>query len=74
LQVKHILSPIAKKHEMVLRCAKDAVNSTLPVETDTDVVKLKDKKNNDIITIYEKDDTEIQNTYNTLGVNNNVYS
>ena len=44
---------------MVLRCAKDSVNSTLPVETDTDVVKLKDKKNKDIITVYEKDETEI---------------
>ena len=49
---------------MVLRCSKDSVYSTLPVETDTDVVKLKDKKNKDIITVYEKDETEIQDASN----------
>ena len=59
---------------MTLRCAKDAVNSTLPVETDTDVVKLKDKKNNDIITVYEKDDTEIQTTHREIGITNNVFT
>ena len=62
------------KHEMVLRCTKDSVNTTLPVETDTNVVKLKDKKNNDIITVYEKDDTEVQSTHSNIGVTNNVFT
>ncbi len=60
LQIKHLISRENGKHEMTLRCTKDSVHSTLPVETDTNVVKLKDKKNNDIITVYEKDESEVQ--------------
>jgi len=75
LQVKHVISRIAKKHEMILRCTKDSVNSTLPVETDTDVVKLKDKKNKDVITVYEKDETEIQVASKQIGkVNNDIFT
>jgi hypothetical protein len=71
LQVKHLLSRENGKHDMVLRCAKDSVYSTLPVETDTDVVKLKDKKNKDIITVYEKDETEIETASKQIGTANN---
>jgi len=74
LQIKHMISRENDKHEMVLRCTKDSVNTTLPVETDTNVVKLKDKKNNDIITVYEKDDTEVQSTHSNIGVTNNVFT
>jgi hypothetical protein len=38
---------------------KDAVTSALPLETDKDVVKLKDKNNNQIINVYENDNREI---------------
>ena len=41
-----------------MRCVKDAVTSALPVETDKEVVKLKDKNNNQIINIYEDDNKE----------------
>ena len=70
LQIKHTLSRENGKHDMVMRCSKDSVNSTLPVETDTDVVKLKDKKNKDIITVDEKDNSEIT----TVSGNNNIFT
>ena len=59
LQVKHIVDQINQKHEMIMRCVKDAVTSALPVETDKSVVKLKDKNNNQIINIYEDDNREV---------------
>jgi hypothetical protein len=60
---------------MILRCAKDSVNTSLPVETDTEVVKLKDKRNNDIITVYEKDETEIQTASKQIGtINNDIFT
>ena len=75
LQVKHTISPLAKKHEMVLRFAKDSVNTTLPVETDTSIVKLKDKKSIDVITVYEKDDTEVQVASKQIGkINNDIFT
>ena len=40
---------------MVLRCAKDSVRNMLPTNTDTDLVKLKDKSDTQIRSIYEED-------------------
>jgi hypothetical protein len=59
LQIKHIVDQTSQKHEMIMRCVKDAVTSALPVETDKSVVKLKDKNNNQIINIYEDDNREV---------------
>ena len=55
LQVKHRINRIDNKHDMVLRCAKDSVRNMLPTNTDTDLVKLKDKSDTQIRSIYEED-------------------
>lgn len=61
LQVKHIVDQVSQKHEMIMRCVKDAVVTALPVETDKVVVKLKDKTNDQVINIYEDDNTNSVN-------------
>ena len=62
LQVKHMVDQINQKHEMIMRCMKDAASTSLPVETDKIVVKLKDKNNNQIINIYENDNKTATNS------------
>jgi len=62
LQIKHIIDQTTQKHEMIMRCMKDAASTSLPVETDKIVVKLKDKNNNQIINIYENDNKTATNS------------
>ena len=45
---------------MVIRCSKDAVRNMLPVNTETDLVKLKDKDNSQIISVFEDDERYLQ--------------
>ena len=61
LQIKHKINRIDNKHEMVIRCSKDAVRNMLPVNTETDLVKLKDKNNAQIISVFEDDERFLQN-------------
>jgi hypothetical protein len=51
-----------KRHEMIMRCMKDAVSNPLPVESDKIVVKLKDKSRNQIVNVYEDDQRIVRNT------------
>ena len=60
LQIKHKINRIDNKHEMVIRCSKDAVRNMLPVNTETDLVKLKDKDNSQIISVFEDDERYLQ--------------
>ena len=60
LQIKHNINRIDNKHEMVIRCSKDAVRNMLPVNTETDLVKLKDKNNSQIISVFEDDERYLQ--------------
>jgi len=62
LQVKHIINQTNQRHEMIMRCVKDAVNTPLPVESDKIVVKLKDHSRNQIVNVYEDDQRLVRNT------------
>jgi hypothetical protein len=62
LQVKHIVNNIAKKHEMIMRCVKDAVSNPLPAESDNITVKLQDHNNRQVVNVYEEDEQYIRNS------------
>lgn len=62
LQVKHIINQTNQRHEMIMRCVKDAVSNPLPVETDKIIVKLKDHSRNQIVNVYEDDQRLVRNT------------